>query len=464
VAGDGPAEGGDMVKNIAGALALRNAASAIALVAAAAVPTAAGAWSLEEAAKPYAGTTIDVIFLQRPGYAAAQEMLKDFTERTGIKVNITEQPYENTLGEEVRDFVAGGDLDVALIDLVWIGNFVENGWVVPVDEIKAQFPDVVDPNLDMEDFFPLVLDAFGGWDGKIYGLPFDNYSGLLFYNKCMLEEAGFDGPPQTWEELKDKYAPALTKDGKYAFALQSKRNETQSADSFARMLWPFGGSFLDKDFKSNLNSPESQAGLKFRQELMQYMPDGIVAYDHAETVNALAQGQVAMITEWSAFYPTLVSPETSKVADCIAVAPEPSGPAGRKPALGGFSLAVASQADDKEKAAAWLMIQYLTSKENAKRYLELGGVPARKSVYEDPEVQEKYGFVKALVESWQEGVPEFRPRFAEWPEITEIVQEWGTKIMLGEVTTEKGAQEIGTRMEKILSDAGYYSGEKPLAQ
>ncbi len=423
----------------------------------------AAAWSLEEAAKPYAGTTVDVVFLLRPGYEAAEKMLPEFEQATGIKVNIIKHPYENALGEQVRDFVAGGDLDIALIDLVWIGNFAENEWIVPVSKFTSN-PDLADPALEIDDFFPLVLNAFGGWNGEIYGLPFDNYSGLLFYNKCMLEGAGFDGPPQTWAELKDKYGPALTKDGKHAYALQSKRNETQSADSFARMLWPFGGSFLDKDFRSNLLSAESQAGLKFRQDLMRYMPEGIVSYDHAETVNALAQGDVAMITEWSAFYATLKNPETSKIVDCLAIAPEPKGPAGRKPALGGFSLAVASQAGEKEQAAAWLFIQWVTSKANAKRYLELGGVPARQSVYKLPGVAEKYDFVPALVESWQEGVPEFRPRFAEWPEITEIVQEWGTKIMLGEVSTEEGAKVLGERMEAVLEEAGYYSGEKPLAQ
>ncbi|MGA1177160.1 MAG: extracellular solute-binding protein, partial [bacterium] len=148
----------------------------------------------------------------------------------------------------------------------------------------------------------------------------------------------------------------------------------------------------------------------------------------------------------------------------LAIAPEPKGPAGRKPALGGFSMAVASQADEDEQAAAWLFIQWVTSKENAKKYLELGGVPARQSVYNLPGVAEQYDYVPALVESWQDGVPEFRPRFAEWPEITEIVQEWGTKIMLNEVTTEEGAQILGERMEAVLDEAGYYSGSKPLAQ
>lgn len=443
---------------------LKASASAIALATTAALAGGqAGAWSLEEAAKPYAGTTIDVLFLDRPGYAAAKQMLPEFEAATGIKLNITTVPYENALGEQVRDFVAGGDIDVALIDLVWIGNFAENGWIEPIETFTSN-PDLADPALEIDDFFPLVLNAFGGWNGTVYGLPFDNYSGLMFYNSCMLKDAGFDAPPATWQELKDVYGPALTKDGKYAFALQSKRNETQSADSFARVLWPFGGSFLNAEFRSNLNSPESQAGLNFRQELMQYMPEGIVAYDHAETVNGLAQGDVAMITEWSAFYSTLASPETSTLGDCLAVAPEPKGPAGRKPALGGFSLAVATQADDAEKAAGWLFIQWVTSKANAPRYLELGGVPARKSAYADPALAGTYKFIPALVESWQEGVPEFRPRFAEWPEITEIVQEWGTKMMLGEVSVEAGAQEIGTRMEAVLDKAGYYSGKKPLAQ
>lgn len=436
---------------------------ALAAVLSGAAATAQAEWSLEEAAKPYAGTEIDVVFLLRPGYEAAEKMLPEFEEKTGIKVNIIKHPYENALGEQVRDFVAGGDFDIALIDLVWIGSFAENGWIEPIDKFTSN-PDLADPDLDLDDFFPLVLNAFGGWNGVVYGLPFDNYSGLLFYNSCMLEEAGFDGPPKTWSELKDTYGPALTKDGKAAFALQSKRNETQSADSFARVLWPFGGSFLDADFKSNLNSAESQAGLQFRQDLMQYMPEGIVAYDHAEAVNALAQGDVAMITEWSAFYSTLKNPDTSTIVDCLKIAPEPQGPAGRKPALGGFSLAVASQADDDEQAAAWLFIQWVTSKANAQRYLEMGGVPARQSVYKMDGIAEQYDFVPALVESWQEGVPEFRPRFAEWPQITEIVQEWGTKIMLEEVSTEDGAREIGTRMEAVLEDAGYYDGKKPLAQ
>jgi multiple sugar transport system substrate-binding protein len=424
----------------------------------------AGAWSLEEAAKPYKGTEISVIFLDRPGYRAIMKMLPDFEQKTGIKVKYEIVPYESTLEKEVRDFSSNGDLTIALVDLVWIGTFADSDYIVPIEDLKKQFPNIFDPNYDISDFFPLLLNAFGSWNGTVYGPPFDNYSGLLFYNKKLLKDAGFDKPPETWDDLLKVYAPKLTKDGQYAYALQSRRGETQSCDSFMRFIWPWGGSLLDSKFKSNLLSAQSEAGLNFRQELMKYMPSGIVDYDHIEAVNALAQGKVAMITEWSAFYSTLVDPKSSKIVDDLGVAPEPKGPDGRKPALGGFSLAVAKQANDNQKAASWLFIQWATGKETAKEYVENGGVSGRQSTYKDPEIVKKYPFVEPMVESWQKGVPEFRPRFAEWPQLSEIVAEVGTNIMIGSVSVKQGSEEIGKRVEDVLSKAGYYDGKKKLAQ
>ena len=427
-------------------------------------PARADDW-LAKAAIPYKGQQVSVIFLDRPGYRAIEKLLPDFEKRTGIKVNFEVVPYENTREKEVLNFNSQGELTVALVDLVWIGEYAENGWILPIDKFASD-ASITDPNLNLKGFFPLLLQAFGSWGGKTYGLPFDNYSGLLFYNKCQLKDAGFDKPPATWDELKDVYAPKLTDKSKnhYGYVLQSLRGETQSADSFMRMLWPFGGSLLDKSFHSNLESPQSQAGLKFRQDLLPYMPPGVVSFDHAEAVNALAQGQVSMLTEWSAFYPTLTDPATSKIVDCLGVAPEPTGTAGRLPALGGFSLAVASQAPEPAQKAAWLFIQWATSEDIARAYVEAGGVSGRTAIYEQPDIKAKFSFVDPMVASWQKGVPEFRPRFPSWPAISEVVAEWGSKMELGQVSTDEGAKEIGTRMEAILKKDGYYDGKKQLLQ
>lgn len=302
----------------------------------------------------------------------------------------------------------------------------------------------------------------------VYGLPFDNYSGLLYYNKCMLEGAGFDGPPATWTELLNDYAPKLTDASKnqYAFALQSRRGETQSADSFMRMLWPFGGSLINNEtFEPNLESDASLEGLNFRQSLMEYMPKGIVDYDHSEAVNALAQGRVAMITEWSSFYSTLADPESSTITDCLAVATEPEGSAGLKPALGGFSLGVNAFSSPEEQAAAYLFIQWMTSEEMAQPYVEAGGVSGRTAVYEDPAIAEAFPYVEPLVTSWQAdtAVPFFRPRFPEWPQISEIIADYGTRIMLGDISVDEGAATLDEQVRGVLEQGGYYD-DRPKIQ
>ncbi len=147
---------------------------------------------------------------------------------------------------------------------------------------------------------------------------------------------------------------------------------------------------------------------------MKFMPEGIVAYDHAETVNAFAQGDVAMITEWSAFYSTVVSPETSKVADCVEIAPEPTGPAGRKPALAASRSPSPPRQTRPNRPPVGFFIQWVTSAANAGKYLEMGGVPARKSAYADPALAEKFKFIPGAGGKLAGSVPESVRAFAEW--------------------------------------------------
>ncbi len=429
--------------------------------------TAQGAWSLAEAAKPYAGTTIKAVYLDRPGYKAAAKLVPEFEKITGIKVESEVIPYENTREKEVLDFTAkGGEYDVALTDVVWVGEFAANGWLTPLSKFTGDAK-LADPALNLKGFFPILLDSFGTWDKVLYGLPFDNYAGLLFYNKCMLEKAGFKTPPKTWDELMTKYAPKLTnaKAGQYAYALQSRRGETQSADSFMRMLWPFGGSLIDaKTFEPNLLSAASQKGLQFRQDLLKYMPPGIVDYDHNEAVNGLAQGKVAMITEWSAFNGTLNDPKSSKIGKCLAVDTEPAGPSGIKGALGGFSYGVNAFSSEAEQAASYLFIQWITSEAKAKDYVRAGGVSARTSAYTDPAIAKAFPFTVPMVKAWNQGNPVFRPRFPEWPAISEIVAQVGTEMMLGKVSVKDGATQINAKVKEILTKAGYYDGKKPKLQ
>lgn len=422
-------------------------------------------WTLEAAAEPLEGVCVNLALLDRPGHTAALKLLPEFTARTGIEVTWETMPYDRSHSLVLRDLQEStASFHVVLIDAVWIGELAQSGWLDPLGEYYTN-PDLADPGLRLSGFFPILLNSLGSWDKVIYGLPFDNYAGLMFYNRRLLAEAGLGAPPATWRELLERHVLAFAGSGRHAFALQSRRGETQSADSFMRMIWQAGGELLDPaTFEPRLSSRPSLEGLQFRQRLLAHMPAGIVDWDHEQAVTALAGGRVAVITEWSPNYAILADPATSTIAADLGVAIEPAGADGRPhPALGGFSLGINAAAPLQQRQAAWLLIQWLTSEAKAEDYIRSGGVSGRQSAYRDAELRRSYPYFGPLVESWAaHSNPYYRPRFPEWPRVSEIVSEIGCQMMLGRTLIERGVRDIEDRMREILAD--YIDGRRARRQ
>lgn len=412
----------------------------------------AHAWSLKQAAAPYKGMTVTVVGLHRPSYVAAQKLTPQFEKETGIHVKWVLYPYEESLKAETLNFVSHSQqFDAILSDVIWPVDFTQAHWVEPLKKFTSN-KKLADPNLDLSDFFSIWMNGFTV-HGTRYGLPFDSYSGLLYYNKKILKEHGISGPPKTWTELradaKKLYDPSKNL---YGYALQSARGETQTADSFTRFLWPWGGRYFDaKSKKMTLDQPDAIAGQEFRQSLVKYMPKGIIADDHAQVVQLFGQGQVAMITEWSAFYPTL---KASSVGSDLGIAVEPAGPKGTYAAFGGFAYMVSAQIPKKLQNATWLFIQWLTSKEMAKPMIEAGAVVARKSADTDPSLQAKYPYLKPMVATWEhDSVPDWRPQLACYPYFSQLVSQYGSDIEDGTYTVKKGMKLLNDKLQKYMTSA-----------
>ncbi|MGC8469207.1 MAG: ABC transporter substrate-binding protein [Acetobacteraceae bacterium] len=417
----------------------------------------ARAWTLAQAAAPYKGMTVTVVGLDRPSYKAAQALTPEFEKETGITVKWVNYPYENSLKAETLNFVSHSrQFDAILTDVVWPVDFTKANWVVPIDHFLADKA-IADPAIDVKDFFPVWRHAFTV-GGKLIGLPFDSYAGLLYYNKKILAAHGFSAPPKTWAELLKVYAPKLYDPAHnlYPYALQSARGETQTADSFSRFLWPWGGRYFNAAAKKiTLDQPAAVAGMNFRQALVKYMPKGIIADDHSQVVQLMGQGQVAMITEWSAFYPTLMA---SKAGPDIGVTVEPSGPKGRYSAFGGFAYMVSAQVPAKEQNATWLFIQWLTSKAMARPLIEKGAVVARISADTDPAMVAKYPYLKPMVATWEHGsVPDWRPQVACYPYFSELVSSYGSNIETGQVGVVAGLKQLTAKLQSYMNSTGCWA-------
>ncbi len=121
-----------------------------------------------------------------------------WTKETGNKIEDSSATSDETFKSRViTDFETGSEPDVLFFfNGVDSNQFVEQGKVVSIDEIRQEYPDYAS---NMKD------DMLGASpvDGKNYSVPVNGYWEGLFVNKDVLKEAGVEAPTAdtTWDEF-----------------------------------------------------------------------------------------------------------------------------------------------------------------------------------------------------------------------------------------------------------------------
>ena len=127
-----------------------------------------------------------------------QETIQNWEKETGNKVEDSSSTADETFKARViSDFETGAEPDVMFY---FNGNdsnpFVEAGKVVPISEIREEYPEYAD---NMKDDMIPASPA----DGVQYAVPFYGYWEGLYCNKTVLEAAGVEVPGQetTWHQF-----------------------------------------------------------------------------------------------------------------------------------------------------------------------------------------------------------------------------------------------------------------------
>ncbi len=399
--------------------------------------------------KPFEGTTITVGLVGEPRSDALDAFLDEFFELTGITVNLDIQPYSTLQERQAISLTQGqGAFDVVHVDTVWVGQYVENDWVVSAEPYIQQ----TDPGtLELDDISGALLEMLGMWEGEIYGLPFIQAVQGLYYRTDIFEEHGLE-VPQTWEQLREVAAYVEENvEGVHGVTWPGRRG-VQLQCTWDQMLWSFGGDWFDEDFNATINTPESLAAVEYLQSLLPYSVPGVLAYDYAETLEAFAQGQAAMNIQWANAAPSLVGSPVDGNWNFTAVpgVEQPDGSIFRAPTNGGWGLMVAHDARNPD--AAWEFIVWATTAE-MERNLAHSGQGARVSVLEDPELQAQYIEYPGMLEALETSVG--RPRIPEYSELADALEVALSEALSGTRTVEAAMNAANQQFEFILRRAGY---------
>ncbi len=401
----------------------------------------------EEAAatdKPFAGTELVLASMTDQYVTAFRKLIPEFEKETGIKVTMDELGYVDLYQKLTADFVGNtGNYDLMTVDIVWSGEYAANGYTLPLDDYMARDKD----QLQLDDIMPVAW-TLGEWEGKHWAYPLAGYANVLNYRKDVLAEAGIE-PPKTQQELLEA-AQKLTAAGKdfYGIALLGAKGSAVAQDYMA-WVQQHGGSILDESGKPALNTPENVKILEFFGSLFEYAPPGATDYWWDQRETAFRSGNVAMMEGWSIARAGYENPEISSVVGKVDVTAAPVSE-GMEPKYGFGGWGIGINADSKNPDAAWEFIKWITSPEVQKEWIRNDGAPIRRSTLEDPELVAEYPWFPLLLQSFEKGDGDYRPRIPQYSIIQDALGTAVNGYLVGEMSAQEALDQAQAQVESAM--------------
>ena len=147
------------------------------------------------------------------------------------------------------------------------------------------------------------------------------------------------------------------------------------------------------------------------------------------------------------------NPDASKIEGKVSYAIHPKGTRYSSQS-GGLGLAIPRNA--KNPNAAFLLMQWLTSKAQDKAVSRMGGSPTRLSTIADADLVRQFPEYITLREQLKYADPDWRPIIAEWDEIN--VKMLGVAVheaLTGKKTAEQALKDIVPNVAGIMKSGGY---------
>jgi multiple sugar transport system substrate-binding protein len=414
----------------------------------------------------YAGTTIVVQFMNQLQYEIAAKLIPDFMAQTGIKVEIdwldAYRAHEKQLLEMTKPV---GDYDIVPVTVTWKTEYYAAKLLAELEPMFAN-PGLTAPNYDFKDFVPVYVDAtsraggekiyLAGPGSKLYGVPFATETSILAYRTDVFANNGFQAP-DTYDQLR-KINKAIGEQsattGIYGLTMRGQSGH-QCTHAWLLHADPFGAKIFDKNWNPIINSQESIDTLNFMKEVVQYGPPGITGFTADDQHNSFLQGKASMFIDTFLIAGTARLPDRSKIIGKVGFALHPKQKT-RLSELGGNCFSI--PANSKNKEAAFLFLQWMTSKENDKRLVLLGGNPARVSTISDPELVKKYPEFLVLKEQIKYADADWRPLIQQWTEVDEQYVGIAVSYVLTGMKTPKQAMDDMTEpLRALMQKYGYYN-------
>lgn len=436
---------------------IKMAAATAASIAAAAVIAAANPY------EEYSGSTLVVNFPAHPHYDAVLKILPEFTKETGIRVEVDQLQYLKMRERQTLELTKSrGDYDLIAYVVFSKADYV---FADQLENLARFFmnPKLADPNYDAEDLIDGYVQNIGvaggkkgylpGPTGSLFGVPYGSETSVLGYRKDIFEKHGLK-VPETYDEMLDLACRIPELEPGMGGMSSRAASGHQASHAFLLHLAPLGGRVLDDQWKPIVNNEAGVAAANALKTIVDCGPEGATSFAFGEALSSFLQGKTAMYLDTTVIAGQIEDPSRSKVVGKVGWALHPMG-VRRGSQTGGFGIAIPKNAQNKE--AAFLLLQWLTSKKGDKLVAMAGGNPSRFSTHADPEVNEKFPHMSIFGEALKHADPDWRPIIPVWGKINADIGTSLSKVLTEGLDIQEALDGVAERAAEILDDAGYYT-------
>ncbi len=361
--------------------------------------------------------------------AAAQQ----WAAQKGMRAEVVELPYANLFEKELLDLTSStGAYDVVMLDDPWFPRLADHLAPLPAE------PDA--------DFVKTCLNVCRHpyQTGSYRALPYVGNSQVFFYRGDLFEKYKI-GKPETWSKVLEAARKIGAGEKMYGYVMRAAPGNPVVAD-FMPLLWAFGGDMFNSAMMPTLTTPEALEALHFMIELGKLAPPGYAGFNADEVAAHLLQSTAVMSINWPAWIGAMDNPAKSNVVGKVEFAPMPAARVPGVAELGSWLVAVPSAA--KNKAQAFEFITWATAPEQQKQAALLGNPPTRRSVFQLPELREKYRSYPVQLQSIESARP--RPRTASWNEVENAFGIYLSQANTGTLTPEQALRKAEAEIRQIL--------------
>lgn len=324
-------------------------------------------------------------------------LARDFEkEHPGIKMNpIYAGNYDDARIKALAALKAGQPAQISVLYSIDLYELIEQDVLVPWDDVATTAED----RAWLKAFYPALM-ANGIYKGKVYGIPFQRSTIVLYWNKDAFQDAGLDPeqPPADWKEMASMAAKLVRKDAagnvqRWGVMVPSTGYPYWMFQAFSRQN---GMDLMNKEGnRTYFANPDVIAALQYWRDLgakRKVMPQGTIEWGTLR--QQFTEGKTAMM--WHTTGNLTAVKNSAKFPFGVAMLPASKQ---RGSPTGGGNFYLFKKTTPEERKASLTFVRWMTTPERTAAWsIATGYVGTRPDAYEAGKLKEyAAGFPQAVV-------------------------------------------------------------------